>query len=48
MAQLAEDEKIEALTLYRQRQQIRLDEVLRCARIYRVEKVMRPYLEVLL
>ena len=42
------DIAVEALKRYRQRQRIRLDELLRCARICRVEKVMRPYLEALL
>ena len=42
------DVAIEALKLYRQWQRMRLDELLRCARICRVEKVMRPYLEALL
>ena len=42
------DVVIEALKLYRQRQQMRLDELLRYARICRVEKVMQPYLEALL
>lgn len=42
------DVVIEALKLYRQRQRMRLDELLRFARICRVEKVMRPYLEAVL
>jgi predicted transcriptional regulator of viral defense system len=37
------DVAVEALKFYRQRQQMRLDELLRFARICRVEKVMRPY-----
>jgi predicted transcriptional regulator of viral defense system len=42
------DVAVEALKLYRQRKQMRLDELLRFARICRVEKVMRPYLEAIL
>jgi predicted transcriptional regulator of viral defense system len=42
------DVALEALKLYRQRQRMKLDELLRFARICRVEKVMRPYLEALL
>jgi predicted transcriptional regulator of viral defense system len=42
------DVAIEALKHYRQRQRMRLDELLRLARICRVEKVMRPYLEAVL
>ena len=42
------DVALEALKRYRQRQRMRLDELLRFARICRVEKVMRPYLEALL
>jgi predicted transcriptional regulator of viral defense system len=42
------DVAVEALKLYRQRKRMRLDELLRFARICRVEKVMRPYLEALL
>jgi predicted transcriptional regulator of viral defense system len=42
------DVAIEALKLYRQRQRMRLDELLRYARICRVENVMQPYLEALL
>ena len=37
-----------ALKLYRQRRRMRLDELLRFARICRVEKVIRPYVEALL
>jgi predicted transcriptional regulator of viral defense system len=39
------DVAVEALKFYRQRRQMRLDDLLRFARICRVEKVMRPYLE---
>ena len=42
------DVAVEALKLYRQRKRLRLDELLRCARICRVEKAMRPYVEALL
>jgi predicted transcriptional regulator of viral defense system len=42
------DVALEGLKLYRQRRQMRLDELLRYTRICRVEKVMRPYLEALL
>lgn len=42
------DIAVEALKLYHRRQRMRLDELLRCARICRVEKVMRPYLDALL
>ena len=42
------DVAVEALKLYRQRQRMRLDELMQFARICRVEKVMRPYLEALL
>ena len=42
------DVALEALKLYRQRRQMRLDELLRYASICRVEKVMCPYLEALL
>jgi len=39
------DVVLEALKLYRERKKIRLDELMRYARICRVEKVMKPYLE---
>ena len=42
------DIAVEALKLYRERRPLRSSELLRCARICRVEKVMRPYLEALL
>lgn len=42
------DVAVEALKRYRQRQRMQLDELQRCARICRVEKVMRPYLEAVL
>ena len=42
------DVAVEALKLYRKRRPIRSSELLRFARICRVEKVMRPYLEALL
>jgi len=42
------DIAVEALKLYRERKRVKVNEVLRYARICRVEKVMRPYLEALL
>lgn len=39
------DVALEALKLYRQRKRLKVDELLHFARICRVEKVMRPYLE---
>lgn len=42
------DTAIEALKLYRERKRFMVDELVRFARICRVEKVMRPYLEALL
>jgi len=42
------DTAIEALRLYRQRKHVRIDEILRFARVCRVFKVMKPYLEALL
>jgi len=42
------DIAVEALRLYRERRPLRASELLRCARICRVEKVMRPYLEAVL
>jgi len=42
------DVAVEALKLYRERRRIRSSELLRFARVCRVEKVMRPYLEALL
>lgn len=36
---------LEALKLYRQRKPVRADDLLRYARVCRVERVMRPYLE---
>lgn len=42
------DTAVEALRLYRSRRRIDVDELMRFARICRVEKVMRPYLEALL
>jgi len=46
--QLGVDVAIEALKLYRQRQDFALDELLRYARVCRVGNVMKPYLEALL
>jgi len=42
------DVAVEALRLYRERKSVRADELLRFARVCRVEQVMRPYLEALL
>ena len=36
---------LEALRLYRSRKRPKVDELLKFARVRRVEKVMRPYLE---
>ena len=42
------DVAVEALRLYRGRRRMRVEELMRFARICRVERVMRPYLEALL
>ena len=42
------DTALEALKLYRQRKRINVEDLLKFARICRVEKVMRPYLEAVL
>lgn len=42
------DTAIEALKLYRDRRNIKIDEIMHFARICRVTKIMRPYLEALL
>ena len=42
------DTAIEALRLYRDHASVKVDELMRYARVCRVENVMRPYLEVLL
>ncbi len=42
------DVAIEALQLYRDRKPLKTDELMRLARVCRVERVMRPYLEALL
>jgi predicted transcriptional regulator of viral defense system len=42
------DVAVEALKLYRKHELLRADELVRYARICRVEKVMRPYLEAIL
>ena len=42
------DTAIEALRLYRQRGRVNVDDLIRFARVCRVEKVMRPYLEALI
>jgi predicted transcriptional regulator of viral defense system len=40
------DTALEGLRLYKERKNVNVDELLRCATICRVDKVMRPYLEV--
>lgn len=42
------DTAIEALKLYRERKRFKVNDLMRFARVCRVEKVMRPYLEALL
>jgi predicted transcriptional regulator of viral defense system len=42
------DTAIEALKLYRDRRDMKIDEIMHFAKICRVTKIMRPYLEVLL
>jgi predicted transcriptional regulator of viral defense system len=42
------DTTLEALKLYRQRKRIKVEDLLKFARICRVEKVMHPYLEAVL
>ena len=42
------DTTIEALKLYRERKRFKVDDLMQFARICRVEKVIRPYLEALL
>jgi predicted transcriptional regulator of viral defense system len=42
------DTAIEALKLYQQRKPSRVDDLLRAARVCRVSKIMKPYLEALL
>jgi hypothetical protein len=42
------DIAIEALKLYRERKRFKVDDLMRFARVCRIEKVMRPYLEALL
>ena len=42
------DTAVEALRLYRQRMRLKAEDLVRFARICRVEKVMRPYLEAML
>ena len=39
---------LEALKAYRRRKSFNVDKLLHCARVCRVEKIMRPYLEALL
>ena len=39
---------LEAIRMYRQKKLVRGDDLLKYARICRVEKIMRPYLEALL
>lgn len=45
---IGQDTAIEALKLYRQRKKVNVEDLLKFARICRVEKVMRPYLEAVL
>jgi len=45
---IGQDVAVEALKLYRERKPLKVDEILRYARICRVEKVMKPYLEAIL
>ncbi len=42
------DVALEALKFYRQRKRFRVDELMNYARVCRVEKIMRPYVEALL
>jgi predicted transcriptional regulator of viral defense system len=42
------DTAIEALKLYREKKHLRMDDLMKFGRVCRVEKSMRPYLEVLL
>ena len=42
------DTAVEALRLYRERQSVRVDEIMHFASICRVTKIMRPYLEAIL
>ena len=42
------DTAIEALKLYREKKRIKVDDLMRYARVCRVEKIIRPYLEALL
>ena len=39
------DVVLETLKFYRRRKRLKVDELMRCARVCRMEKVMRPYLE---
>jgi predicted transcriptional regulator of viral defense system len=47
-ARVGLDTALEALRLYRERKVVRTEDVLHYARVCRVEKIMRPYLEALL
>ena len=42
------DTAIEALKVYREKKRFKVDDLMQCARVCRVEKVIRPYLEALL
>ena len=42
------DVALEALKTYRRQKSFNVDKLLHCARVCRVEKIMRPYLEALL
>jgi len=46
--QVGLDTVVEALRLYRERREIRVDDLMRFASICRVTKIMRPYLEAIL
>jgi len=46
--QVGLDTVVEALRLYRERREVRVDDLMRFAAICRVSKIMRPYLEAIL
>ena len=45
---IGKDTVIEALKLYRERRRPKVDDLVKFARLCRVERIMRPYLEALL
>jgi len=45
---IGQDIAIESLKLYRERKKLKVDDIMKYARVCRVEKIMRPYLEALL